>query len=490
MEVRGEVLGSLQMRKDVQRNILVISDLHLGEDLRPGVANVSYLRHLVKLERELMGFLAYHTQNRIDDKPWTLVVNGDMVDFMSVVVMPEPGATEPAEDEEDKLYGLGFGERESQKKLEKVIVRHQGVFGKLAEFIAAGNELVIVVGNHDFEFRYESVQRTLSEWLTGLAVGAGAEDAVKAEFAGRIQFCPWFYYREQLVYIEHGHQYDEYCSFDYLLHPVAESRGKKGGRKSRVALSVAHAGMRYFANQLPQYDPHTAEHWGFFNYLRWAWAQGMKGAIRLCYFYGLLVWRVVELWYALVDANVESERRAVHQERLRGLSAHWKIAEEKLVALDGLRRIPVTKRLWKLLGALFIDRVLLGAAALIAATLLSVHLHRWGRLVGPFCVLVATAVVNQVLNKIRLEEPSAKLRLLPNSIKRLVNAPFIVFGHSHAPERIALDGGGTYFNTGTWASDDAAHAFTHLLVRPASDTEEPSAELRQWRDGCPVSYGG
>src|SRR6478609_9561679 len=116
MEVRGEILGSTQMRTDVQRNILVISDLHLGEDLRPGVANVSYLRHLVKLERELQAFLAYHTQNRIDGKPWTLVVNGDMVDFMSVCIMPE-GNTD---DEEDRLYGLGFGERQSQKKLEKV----------------------------------------------------------------------------------------------------------------------------------------------------------------------------------------------------------------------------------------------------------------------------------------------------------------------------------------------------------------------------------
>jgi UDP-2,3-diacylglucosamine pyrophosphatase LpxH len=486
MEVRGEILGSTQMRTDVQRNILVISDLHLGEDLRPGVANVSYLRHLVKLERELQAFLVYHTQNRLEGKPWTLVVNGDMVDFMSVMILPEEGALNG--DEEDKLYGLGFGEQQSQKKLEKVIVRHQGVFGKLAEFLAAGNELVIVVGNHDFEFRYESVQRTLSEWLAGLAIGARADDATRQEFASRIQFCPWFYYREDLVYIEHGHQYDEYCSFDYLLHPLAESTGKKGGKKSRVALSVAHAGMRYFANQLPEYNPHTAEHWGFLNYMTWAWAQGIKGAIRLCYFYGLLVWRVVELWYALVDVDMESERLAVHQERLRGLSAHWKITEEKLVALDGLRKVPVTKRLWKLLGALFIDRVLLGALALITATLLGVHLHHWPRVVGPFLVLLAFAIGNEILNRIRLEQPSEKLRLLPNSIRRLVNAPFIVFGHSHAPETIALDNGGTYFNTGTWASDDVRHAFTHLLVRPASDKEAARAELRQWREGGPIIY--
>src|SRR5437879_706824 len=133
------------MRKDLDKNLLVISDLHLGEDLRPGVTNVSYLRHLVKLERELESFLSYYTHHRIDERPWSLVVNGDMVDFMYIMILPE-GAEAAATDAdaEDRLYGLGFGERQSQKKLERVIVRHRDVFGKLAEFVKAGNELVTV----------------------------------------------------------------------------------------------------------------------------------------------------------------------------------------------------------------------------------------------------------------------------------------------------------------------------------------------------------
>src|SRR6478672_10430155 len=114
------------MSNDLDKNILVISDLHLGEDLRPSGVGVSYLRHLVKLERELEAFLAHYTKTRLDGRPWSLVVNGDMVDFMSVMILPdeEPG---DGDDVEDKRFGLGFGERQSQKKLEKVIVRHQGV---------------------------------------------------------------------------------------------------------------------------------------------------------------------------------------------------------------------------------------------------------------------------------------------------------------------------------------------------------------------------
>src|SRR3954471_9991547 len=85
----AESLGSTQTGKQLDKNILVISDLHLGEDLRPGGANVSYLRHLATLERELEKFLVHYTATRLDNRPWRLVVNGDMVDFMSVMILPD-----------------------------------------------------------------------------------------------------------------------------------------------------------------------------------------------------------------------------------------------------------------------------------------------------------------------------------------------------------------------------------------------------------------
>src|SRR3954464_7880251 len=113
-----EALGNGQLTtsgKTLDKNILVISDLHLGEDLRPGGANVSYLRHLATLERELEKFLAHYTEHRLDGRPWRLVVNGDMVDFMSVMILPEAkDRVEEGDDDEDRLYGLGFGERQSQ----------------------------------------------------------------------------------------------------------------------------------------------------------------------------------------------------------------------------------------------------------------------------------------------------------------------------------------------------------------------------------------
>jgi hypothetical protein len=111
----------------------------------------------------------------------------------------------------------------------------------------------------------------------------------------------------------------------------------------------------------------------------------------------------------------------------------------------------------------------------------------WWKLGGALATVIVFAVANQLLNKMRLQSPSLRLRAPLNLIQGLVCAPFIVFGHSHAPEKMALSGGGTYFNTGTWASDDKAHAFTHLMILNNAEGA-PTAELRQWRDGASAPF--
>ncbi len=467
------------MIASTEKNILVISDLHLGEDLRPAGAQMSYLRRVAQLERELESFLLHYCSHRIDEKPWRLVVNGDMVDFMSMLVLPESGET--SSDEDERLYGLGFSERAAQKKLERVIVRHPAVFRQLAEFVQRGNELVIVIGNHDAEFHYESVQTTFRQWLCALAHGAGADEPVQQEYLARVRFCPWFFYEENLVYIEHGHQYDEYCSFDYQLHPVAAP--KKGG-VVEVALSLGNAGMRYFANQIPSYDPRTAETWSVLNYLRWGWGIGLGGAARCFYLYSLLIWRLVEAAYQIADRKVDATRRELHNDRLRTLSSEWRIAEEKLRSLDALRRAPITRRVIGILFALFVDRLMLGGLMLALMAVLFFTQTGTNRLLALLPPLVF-GLLNQILNRHRLEKCAAKLRAMPRRIFELIRAPLVVFGHSHEPERVVANDV-VYFNTGSWADEYGGKRFTHLRVlRRASGNE---VELCAWENGSSMPF--
>lgn len=470
--------------KNAESNILVISDLHLGEDLRPVGAELSYLRRIAQLERELESFLQHYTEHRIDDKPWRLVVNGDMVDFMSMMVLPEARPEGEADDssDEERLYGLGSTERGAQKKLERVIVRHPTVFRRLADFVQRGNELVLVMGNHDAEFHYESVQTTFREWLCALAMGAGDDDEVRQEYRGRVRFCPWFFYEENLVYIEHGHQYDEYCSFDYQLHPVA---APKQGGMVEVALSLGNAGMRYFANQIPSYDPRTAETWSVLNYAKWAWGIGLGGAAKGFYLYSLLIWRLVEAAYRLTERSVDDERRKAHSDRLTRMASEWKIAEEKLQSLHALRRKPITHRVIGILFALFVDRIVLGAVTLAGMALLFFTQTGTNRLLALVPPLVF-GLANQILNRHRLEKCAAKLRAMPGRIFEVLKAPLVVFGHSHEPERV-VQAGVVYFNTGSWADEYGGKKFTHLRVlRRTSDRSD--VELCSWENGSSTPF--
>ena len=58
-------------------NILVVSDLHFGEELLPGAT--AERRHAVDLGAEAFReFLRYHAVRRIDGRPWRLVIAGDL----------------------------------------------------------------------------------------------------------------------------------------------------------------------------------------------------------------------------------------------------------------------------------------------------------------------------------------------------------------------------------------------------------------------------
>src|SRR5438552_17261593 len=67
-----------------QHNLLAISDLHLGCDLRPG-QNLDRPR---PADHALASFLEWHADHRTERKPWRLILNGDIVDFVAIRSSP------------------------------------------------------------------------------------------------------------------------------------------------------------------------------------------------------------------------------------------------------------------------------------------------------------------------------------------------------------------------------------------------------------------
>jgi UDP-2,3-diacylglucosamine pyrophosphatase LpxH len=448
-------------------NVLVISDLHLGEDLKP--ASAGFLRHVAILERELEAFLRHYTQTRRDGRPWELVINGDMVDFLSVCLMP----TELGGDPDDLVYGVGARPHQARQKMMKVLERHPGVFRALARFVAVGNRVRIVLGNHDVEFHWPVVQEAFKEGVAKLAPdGVSIEDA--------ITFHPWFFFRENLCWIEHGHQYDEYCSFDYVLNPVDPD-------KEEIATSLGGAGYRYISNHVAGADPHQQEDWNAAGYIRFSLALGLRGVWRMARGYAGMARRMVQAWRSFTkkEGNVEPLRRG-HRERLRELAAKVRLSEETLTALDELRGRPVVTNLAKLLAVLMLDRVILLAGVTVVVLALWLALPwLWALGAGAGMVGVAWGAAHWLSAVRGVTDPSAKMRLLPERILRHVKARFVVFGHSHKAQAVPLENGNMYFNTGTWLPTEKPgllRSFTHVLISLDADGG-PQAGLFQWAGG-------
>jgi UDP-2,3-diacylglucosamine pyrophosphatase LpxH len=466
----------------VAENILIISDLHLGEDLKPAIVKGT-LPHLSILERELQSFLDHYRKYRRNGRPWHLIINGDMVDFLSVCLIPE--RHEEGGDGEDLVWGLGSRPQAARQKMLRVFERHPGVFAALARFVAAGHRLSIVAGNHDVEFHWPLVQHTFKEGIAACfaalpsATRPGA--ATAADIQSRIEFHNWFYFQENLVWVEHGHQYDDFCSFDYVLNPVEPAT-------EECVLSVGAASYRYVTNHVEGSDPHHLESWNFAGFLKYVLARGPRQIWKLAKGYLGMSGRMIGLWRKL--ARPGESRRLTHRERLRAVAMRFKLSEETLVTVDDLRRRPVIGNILRLMMTLMLDRVLLGAAVAMLALVFLFALPGVWAAMAVLATVGAAWGASEVLERTRgTTDPQETMRAMPEQIRRHVSAPFVVFGHSHHPVAQPLDGGGMYFNTGTWVAVERPgllHAFTHVMIH--HDKEGPKAALYQWCAGRSAAY--
>jgi UDP-2,3-diacylglucosamine pyrophosphatase LpxH len=468
-------------------NLLVISDLHLGEDLNPSATEES-IRDLQLAERHLIAFLEHYTRRRSDGLPWRLVIDGDMVDLVRIFLPPEqlPGSPWVAIDVDERKHGLGRRMDASCIKIEAVVGRHRTFVEALARFLAAGNRVEIVCGNHDAELFWPEVQETLRHGVVqawrGLpdAARAGAPDA--DQLAARLGFHDWFYYEPGVAWIEHGHQYDECCSIEHHLYPVAPD-----GRF--LVHNIDSASLRYLTNMVPDLAPHGSEDWTMAGYLRLTYEAGPRTALQIARGYFVTAAKLLAAWRASRQLRQERLRRDHHLLRLRALSAAGPLGEDRLRALCGLHRRPVVTSLRRLLQVLMLDKLLLWPAVLLLALVAALALPGVWALLSGLGILAAAGLVHHWLGRGRNVDPVLPLDLVPERILEQVDARFVVFGHTHLPVARPLANGRWYFNSGTWmpsGKPGLLRCFTHVLIRHTPDG--PVASLCQWRDGASQEF--
>jgi UDP-2,3-diacylglucosamine pyrophosphatase LpxH len=453
------------------QNILVVSDLHFGEELLPGAT--ADRRRAVDLGADAFReFLRYHGVRRIDGRPWRLVIAGDLFDFMSVVVPGSPAL--PARSADERRFGLARSVKAGVPRMARICENHRPLLADMVKFAVAGHTIDIVVGNHDVELLAPEVVAELERHLRL----AGADDRVMT----RIRVVPWFIYVPGVAWIEHGHVYDEGCSFEFNLAPTDPKDGK-------LVFNADYAATRYLAASVPEIDPHGIEEWSFWGYLRYAWEQGARSFGRLWLAYMRFSWSLVTARTLHQSLRRRDRRRRVHRERLAQVAAAGGLTIETASAIDRLARTPLTVS-WRRLGRMLqMDRFGLVIGTTLAILLLLISLPLVYALVGAAVCVALAQGVQRWLGK-HLVTSQLPMRAVPQRIRKLVDAPVVVFGHTHDPRWQPLRGGGVYINSGTWlpaTRPGLRRSFTHVVIQPRG-TAQPLVELRQWREGGSVVF--
>ena len=188
---------------------------------------------------------------------------------MSVVVSGTKDR--PAKSADERRFGLGRGVQAGVERMRRICEAHRGLLGELVRFAAAGHAVDILVGNHDVELLSAEV---VDELMRQLAAAGGDARAL-----GRIRVVPWFIYLPGVCWIEHGHVYDEGCSFEFNLAPMDPKDGW-------LIYNADYAAVRYLGATVPEIDPHGIEEWGLWGYMRYTVGLGWRSGARLWLAYG------------------------------------------------------------------------------------------------------------------------------------------------------------------------------------------------------------
>jgi UDP-2,3-diacylglucosamine pyrophosphatase LpxH len=460
-------------------NYLLFSDVHLGADLvqhaRPWT--VSRLQAAHRIDQELGSMLDHYREHREDGRTWRLVIAGDFIDLvgMSISAAPDsPLATPLGEDE--LAHGLGSAEDHAAFKMHAVAKRHDLLFRKLAEFVAAGHSLVFVRGNHDVELYWEAVQTAFRDALATRVAFDALDPAPRAAFEARIEFRHWFYYVNGFLYVEHGHQYDATCAYHHQLAP------RSPRNPSRISYSFSDILLRYVVRPTRELSSEIHEHSSGFDFVRLAFSLGVRGCAMLGYRFFRSVGRMVSAWRDHLSDHAHLVR-AEHDRHLQNIASGFRLSLDNVRAMTQLWATPVTGRLTSIFRTVFLDGLAAGlAACCVFALLTALHVLPWMWLPPVLIALFVSIVVYMKLS--RVLEPHAALRLGAKRLAELLPTRYVVMGHTHRPTMEALTPATTYVNLGNWTADlldDEAPAAprTHLVIRH-SESGRPEARLCGW----------
>lgn len=452
--------------------VLVISDIHLGEILyneaAPGLAD-----YVHALNRELADFVAAHRERKPPEGAWHLVINGDMFDFVKLASKGDATSV---------TAGQVTAIRE---RLARIVKVHEPLFREMAAWLLDGHCITIIEGNHDAEVYWREVRDDLRHAVLRLAhqqQEALQQAPIAAELiAERLRFRTWFEAGDVdgvPFHIEHGHQYDEFCSFEYNLAPYDDVSRRE------VAMPLAHQAIPYFTELLRAHAAQPVEDFDGRAAVRFMTSMGPRKAWLLFKVY------LVAMLELLKRAGKKRRHELLglgeeHRSELHALAASSRYDIGTLTRMDGLKALPAEYSVIKMMRVFWLD-VVLAVASAIAGMVLALVIGGTSGII--FAVLVASACIGLVQrgHRDRRQDIAGVLRKAARRLADVTQARYVTFGHSHFAELHRVGENAYYLNSGSWVTREVLRG-EHGAGMTFVEITRDAAELKRWvgRDGVP-----
>ncbi len=449
------------------RDLLLISDLHLGSHLKPRLRG-EYVHLAARIDESLPRFLDHYIR---EGGPWQLVVNGDFIDFWNIELVPEARQSQ-SEPRFKKIRGAEL----AVHRLHAALDAYPGVEDALVRFLSAGHGIVFVAGNHDAELHYPEVRKALA---SRLEEGVEREEPVDPDAVtrtgtarlddlqpGRVTFVPWFLLEEGGAWIEHGHNFDAACATPAALSPT---------RRGRLVQSLAEVATRGFTNLVPEIDYDAPDRYTAMDYLRWAGARGFRFMIYVVLLYLRMIGRMLALWVR--TGRVDKAGRDEHRERLERVAKNAGLQMSALTAIETMAPPPSSATVGGVLSVTALDLVLtlLTVAALVAGAIRVFGGPLWAAL--PAGLIAGGLAMRGVGRRRKKRDVHEDMTRIAAEVGQVTGVPMVLMGHSHRGELVECEGV-VYGNSGCWLDG------SHLVVRREEGTRRlATAELRVWRNG-------
>ena len=463
---------------------VVVSDIHLADMETPHpdkplwkkFKNPEYF-----IDQSFSRFLEYvETQS---DESIELVLNGDIFDFDSVMTLPKKNIFHVSWLEMHR--GLNPEERKSSFKIKTILDTHPIWVKSLRDFIAKGNRVVFIIGNHDIELHWSMVQ---NEIRTRLLTPEQDIDTV--------QFAEWFYISNEDTLIEHGNQYDPYSLCMNPVNPFIK-------KHHRLTLRIPFGNLagKYMVNGMGLMNPHSENSYikgSLWEYLVFFYEYMLKiqPLIFLSWFWGAFV----TLWVTVTEGlhPAVSDPLSIIS-RIEGIAFRANASPTTVLALRELHAHSASYNPIQLLRELWLDRAILFGLVVAFSFQMFLFFNVFANVsiwffIIPFTILFPAFIfyARSIRSGVQDSQEEA-FHKIPIAAK-IANVKRVIHGHTHISKHCLFDGV-EYLNTGTWSPAFYDVECTKpygkkcfAWIHPSRTGAGRISELFEWKnDSLPIS---